>query len=204
MKDGSNRFGHAVAVGGGKVAVGAYYAPGGNTYRCGRVHIFDLDGSNEIIVEPGDLSTNKFFGYSVAIGNNKLYVGAYGDNFYRGAVYIYDLDGTNEVKVTASDAANYDYLGWALDADGGKFITGAPYHEDSGYANTGAAYIFDADGTNEVKLVASDKINYDNYGRSVAINSTKAVVGSPYNDACLLYTSPSPRDAHESRMPSSA
>ena len=23
-------------------------------------------------------------------------------------------------------------------------------------------------------------------------------------DACLLYTSPSPRDAHESRMPSSA
>ena len=25
-----------------------------------------------------------------------------------------------------------------------------------------------------------------------------------YTDACLLYTSPSPRDAHESRMPSSA
>ena len=24
------------------------------------------------------------------------------------------------------------------------------------------------------------------------------------NDSCLLYTSPSPRDAHESRMPSSA
>ena len=25
-----------------------------------------------------------------------------------------------------------------------------------------------------------------------------------YADSCLLYTSPSPRDAHESRMPSSA
>ena len=25
-----------------------------------------------------------------------------------------------------------------------------------------------------------------------------------FNNACLLYTSPSPRDAHESRMPSSA
>ena len=25
-----------------------------------------------------------------------------------------------------------------------------------------------------------------------------------YNNTCLLYTSPSPRDAHESRMPSSA
>ena len=28
--------------------------------------------------------------------------------------------------------------------------------------------------------------------------------GKEYYDACLLYTSPSPRDAHESRMPSSA
>ena len=27
---------------------------------------------------------------------------------------------------------------------------------------------------------------------------------SPNTRACLLYTSPSPRDAHESRMPSSA
>ena len=28
--------------------------------------------------------------------------------------------------------------------------------------------------------------------------------GIPTEEACLLYTSPSPRDAHESRMPSSA
>ena len=30
------------------------------------------------------------------------------------------------------------------------------------------------------------------------------VVKLPENASCLLYTSPSPRDAHESRMPSSA
>ena len=29
-------------------------------------------------------------------------------------------------------------------------------------------------------------------------------VGFPISFTCLLYTSPSPRDAHESRMPSSA
>ena len=33
---------------------------------------------------------------------------------------------------------------------------------------------------------------------------TKNKVGSTGNKGCLLYTSPSPRDAHESRMPSSA
>ena len=31
-----------------------------------------------------------------------------------------------------------------------------------------------------------------------------ADVGNPTFVSCLLYTSPSPRDAHESRMPSSA
>ena len=30
------------------------------------------------------------------------------------------------------------------------------------------------------------------------------VHGQTINNVCLLYTSPSPRDAHESRMPSSA
>ena len=38
-------------------------------------------------------------------------------------------------------------------------------------------------------------------------NTTKdriAQVEKDLNNICLLYTSPSPRDAHESRMPSSA
>ena len=34
--------------------------------------------------------------------------------------------------------------------------------------------------------------------------ATHAVVVAKNGDSCLLYTSPSPRDAHESRMPSSA
>ena len=33
---------------------------------------------------------------------------------------------------------------------------------------------------------------------------TKLEDGGSAGDTCLLYTSPSPRDAHESRMPSSA
>ena len=34
--------------------------------------------------------------------------------------------------------------------------------------------------------------------------ATKTVSGPPKSKACLLYTSPSPRDVEESRMPSSA
>ena len=42
-----------------------------------------------------------------------------------------------------------------------------------------------------------DVIDYFEDGDSFVLNNTKVF-------PCLLYTSPSPRDAHESRMPSSA
>ena len=35
-------------------------------------------------------------------------------------------------------------------------------------------------------------------------DETQAIVSEMLSRICLLYTSPSPRDAHESRMPSSA
>ena len=38
---------------------------------------------------------------------------------------------------------------------------------------------------------------------AVANETFSIDLSKPHND-CLLYTSPSPRDAHESRMPSSA
>ena len=36
------------------------------------------------------------------------------------------------------------------------------------------------------------------------IPDPESLIQLPWNKDCLLYTSPSPRDAHESRMPSSA
>ena len=38
----------------------------------------------------------------------------------------------------------------------------------------------------------------------VEVTGDRQRFDTAYPDACLLYTSPSPRDAHESRMPSSA
>ena len=62
----------------------------------------------------------------------------------------------------------------------------------------------------DIKFGATVEIEDDDTGESVTyqivgeyesdIKNNKLSVSSP----CLLYTSPSPRDAHESRMPSSA
>ena len=46
--------------------------------------------------------------------------------------------------------------------------------------------------------------NAMNIGINMSYIGLMAAAGTPLIIACLLYTSPSPRDAHESRMPSSA
>ena len=49
------------------------------------------------------------------------------------------------------------------------------------------------------------KYNKTTKGLAIRVNANKLnrKLGT-YGNSCLLYTSPSPRDAHESRMPSSA
>ena len=47
------------------------------------------------------------------------------------------------------------------------------------------------------------RVVHKNFMKSRATNTDREVPVSKAKD-CLLYTSPSPRDAHESRMPSSA
>ena len=47
---------------------------------------------------------------------------------------------------------------------------------------------------------APKELDFEIYGDKLVTNSTTVYI----DYICLLYTSPSPRDAHESRMPSSA
>ena len=61
---------------------------------------------------------------------------------------------------------------------------------------SGMSYTMDFIGTDEIN--SDDKV----YDYSLKADQSFQVVCDP--KSCLLYTSPSPRDAHESRMPSSA
>ena len=61
------------------------------------------------------------------------------------------------------------------------------------------------DNTTDITLLGK---NYARYGQIVAEDLLHMLEnfasGTAPTSPCLLYTSPSPRDAHESRMPSSA
>ena len=177
-----NYFGWSVAVSDTKIAVGAY----GNRIKgsyAGCAYIYDLDGSNEIILTASDGTADDFFGCSVAISNSKIVIGAHGSDVNgtdSGCAYIYDLDGSNEVKLIPSDGVSYNNFGFSAAISNSKIVIGA-YSSDVNGADSGCAYIYDLDGSNEIKLLASDG-TFDNYfGFSVAISNSKIVIGVPYD-----------------------
>jgi len=177
-------FGYSVAAGHNKIVVGApEYDVGDfpNTkFNAGAVYIYNLDGTGEIKVSASDGDNQDDFGEAVAIGSNKIVVGA-PDESDEGAVYVYDLDGTNEVKITASDGAADDDFGKAVAIGNNKIVVGARYDDDGG-SSSGSVYVYNLDGTGEVKITASDAGAADNFGKSVAIGENKIVVGSPNYD----------------------
>ena len=73
-------------------------------------------------------------------------------------------------------------------------------HSSTGYAP--CTLIYDTQSVEELQLMSKTALrstnNFDSYLKELDYNF------KVLRDACLLYTSPSPRDVEESRMPSSA
>ena len=182
--------GHSAAVGNGKYIVGSPYQTYGGQSRAGVVRIYDLDGTNEVLLTPATSRSNAYFGWSIAVGNNKIAVGAYRDSIAAsnsGAVYIYDLNGSNEIQIDVSDvtgvsASTYDYFGYDVAIGGNLLFVGCPYYDGSGRSNDGAVFVFDLSGNYVRTIQASDRANSDYFGFSVAATDTKVVIGAPYDD----------------------
>ncbi|MCB9838539.1 MAG: hypothetical protein H6813_04305 [Phycisphaeraceae bacterium] len=85
-------------------------------------------------------------------------------------------------RLTASDGAASDRLGQAVAISGTNAVVGAPLDDDLG-ADSGSAYFFDVlTGLESAKLTASDGAAGDQFGFSVGISGTTAIVGAPFED----------------------
>jgi Tol biopolymer transport system component len=157
-------FGNSVAVTDTHIVVGVFGDDdlGG---RSGSAYVYNLDGTGEVKITASDGAANDFFGWSVAMSDTKIFVAAF-NNGGPGSVYIYNLDGTGEQKITASDGG--EQFGRSVAAQGDKIIAGATRGVDGAGVETGAAYIYNTDGTGEVKITPSDGASGDQFGRSVA------------------------------------
>jgi hypothetical protein len=138
----------------------------------------------------GTQGTN--FGYSLAISGSTAFVSAYqatiDGNHAQGAVYVYaESDGiwTEAQKLTVADGAPFSQFGESIAFDGTTALISANGAAIDGNGFQGAVYIFsEVDGlwTQATKLTAADGAALDNFGWSVAISGTTAVIGAPYAD----------------------
>lgn len=144
------------------------------------------------------------FGYAVDIAGNYAVVGAYGDDFgavnpNMGSAYIFEKEGLGDwtfvQKISNSDQDDYDRFGWSVAIDSNYIIVGAyaEDHDDSDANNlskAGSAYIFERNEAgvwNEIsKLVPADRAAGDEFGWSVDISGTTAIVGAHFESHDLI------------------
>jgi co-chaperonin GroES (HSP10) len=181
----SDEFGRSVAVGNGRIVVGAFNKDGGSNADQGSAYIFDLNGNQLGIITASNGADSDNFGISVAAGSGRIVVGAYRHDTFNGtqagSAYIYDLDGNQLGIITASDGVSGDNFGWSVAAGSGRIVVGAVGNDDNGNAS-GSAYIYDLNGNEVGILTASDGAFGDFFGFSVAVGCGRIVVSSPFND----------------------
>ncbi|MBO6512370.1 MAG: FG-GAP repeat protein [Phycisphaerales bacterium] len=176
-----------VATSGTTVIVGDY-ADSEAASQAGSAYLLNLETGQELFkLIASDADVSDKFGWSVAISGTTAIVGApFTDDHGNasGSVYLFDTEtGLEIAKLTASDASEADLFGWSVAISGTIAIVGAKYDDrnDRGIDdNAGSAYLFDIETGKELfKLTASDTWYQAEFGESVAISETSAIIGVP-------------------------
>jgi len=175
-------FGEAAAISGNSAIIGAPGTLGETDTIPGRAYIFRNDDDNwaetqELLPE----SKSFYFGKSVDIDGDYIVIGTPATSSTdTGTVYIYKKKGSNwelQTRLIASDAYFGDQFGRSVSISGTRVIVGS---------NNEAAYVFKLDSNSwkeEQKLTISEPyVNYDQFGRTVALHKNTAIVGSYRND----------------------
>lgn len=188
-----DQFGAAVAVSGDTLAIGAEGVEG-NVDNAGAAYVFTRTAGiwsqrlRLTAAASGDLTTDRWFGRSVALDAGTLVVGEPGRLTSTGAAYVYTGSGaswTLQQALTASDAASGDAFGHSVAVRGDLALIGA-YDEESVSSplNRGSIYVFRRSAgvwTQPDKFLASDPSSGARFGFGVALSPGAAIVGAPNN-----------------------
>ncbi len=179
-------FGHSVAVDGDTAVVGAYE----DESEKGAAYVLAKDSSGAwsqvAKLTASDGEAGDIFGWSVAVDWDTVVVGARYDD----SAYVFTKPGTGwatateTAKLTASDGVVGDWFGQSVAVDGDTVVVGSSEDDGSGsaYVFTKAADSVWTDATQTAKLTASDGDDFDEFGKSVAVDGDTAVAGAPNND----------------------
>jgi hypothetical protein len=179
-----NSFGSSVAIDGNSAVIGALFKGGS-----GGAYIFRDDGSGDWIqadiLAANDAASGDEFGYSAAISGNTAVVGAWKHDSAAGAAYVFRDNGlgdwTQIGKLVADDAMAGDHFGVSVAISGTTALVGSYFDSNASGAVGGAVYVFEEVGgtwTQVDKLLAGDASSGKQFGASVALSGTTAVIGA--------------------------
>ncbi len=184
-------FGSAVATDGTTVVVAADSARVGVNDGQGAAYLYANAGGTwtqiaKLTADDGAAFDN--FGRSVAVSGSTVFVGepyaVIDGNAFEGAAYVFDGGGSSwhqGQKLVASDGAEGGYFGWSVSVAGDNALIGAGSYD---MARAGSAYSFARapDLFEETHVYAGDGGGVDDYGWSVALSGSDAIVGEPFGD----------------------
>ena len=181
-------FGYSCAIYGNNIVIGAYGETVNKKTFAGAVYVFTYtttwNTSSPIKLVSPSPTKNGCFGFSCAIYENNIVVGAYGENSNKGNAYVFSYTNTWSVvpvKLTSTSPSTNGFFGCSCGIYGDNIIIGAYGENGYGIKYSGAAYIFTYNKTwkvSPIKLISSHPIVYGYFGYSCAICSTTVVVGA--------------------------
>lgn len=204
-----DHFGYAVALLGDRIAVGSPF--GGRRYT-GAVYVFERRRERWVEIAkliPDDNRTGGYYmGQSLALSEDRVFAGASGDDDLgsnAGAVYVFRLNEgqwSQEAKLTASDGARVADFGETLAHFENRLVIGAPYDDGMG-EDSGAAYVFEWDGSawvERVKLQAENGSEFDRAGESLAMSNDRILMGAPGTSTSHVFRKEADTWIHEATL----
>ena len=197
-----DQFGLSVAVSdapaGSVAVVGSSFEDGGpQLIESGAVYVFRNNGTgwaSEQRLTASDADAGDQFGGAVAVEGDVAVVGADRDEdngIESGSAYVFRYNGMTwdeEEKISAFIGAPGDSFGFSVAVsdhpDGTVAVVGA-LKDDVTSFDQGSVYVFRNSGMGweqEQRLVASNGLQGDEFGGSVAVSSSTAVVGADLDD----------------------
>ena len=177
----TSRFGFNVDISDTAAIVGAYFNPGVGSGIAGKAYLFDpTDGSLiATLANPYTNGTSRQFGYSVAASDSYVLVSSY-RNGDTGRAHLYDAsNGSLLHSFTASD----QHYGYDVDVSDTYSIVGSGVFLT--FVEDGKAYVYN-NSTGSLVYTFTNPNAYgavgDQFGASVGISASYAIVGAPYED----------------------
>ena len=183
-------WGRAVSIDGNRAIVGGF----------SDVYIFEYDATADTWIEAAELNAppggGGAFGYSVSIQGDRALVGAYLNNGGVGTAYIFEYNAATDqweevVQLLASDGTADDWFGQSVSLDGDRVVVGALLEDPGDVQSAGSVYVFErqTDGSwpEVAKLVASDGVDFDQFGFSVAASGDRILVGATFAGSPVAY-----------------